>query len=51
MLKKEVVRGLLNITKKIKEQDEFIRVSIYIMGGFSIVSVGYGIGRLVGMLF
>lgn len=39
-----------NIIKKINEQDEFIRASIYIFVGFLIVLIGYGIGRLIGMV-
>ncbi|MED3964932.1 hypothetical protein [Niallia taxi] len=38
------------IFKKVKEQGEFIKSSIYVMIGFSIILVGYGIGRLVGMI-
>lgn len=40
-----------SIFKKINEQDEFIKVSIYIIGGFSIVLVGYGFGRLIGLVW
>ena len=43
--------NLQSILKKINEQDEFIRASIYIFGGFLLVLVGYGVGRLVGMIF
>ncbi|GAB6441516.1 hypothetical protein bcgnr5369_04400 [Bacillus cereus] len=39
-----------NIIKKINEQGEFIRASIYILSGFSIVLVGYGVGRFVGLI-
>ena len=38
------------IFKKVNEQDQFIKISIYVMCGFSIVLVGYGVGRLVGMI-
>jgi len=38
------------IIKKVNEQGEFIKASIYVMVGFSIILVGYGIGRLVGMI-
>jgi len=38
------------IFKKVKEQGGFIKSSIYVMIGFSIILVGYGIGRLVGMI-
>lgn len=36
--------------KKMNEQDQFIKASIFTIGGFSIVLVGYGVGRLVGMI-
>ncbi|MHA4307450.1 hypothetical protein ACX16O_01195 [Bacillus cereus] len=39
-----------SIFKKINEQDEFIKACIYIMSGFSIILVGYGVGRLIGMV-
>jgi hypothetical protein len=39
-----------NIIKKINEQGAFIRTSIYILSGFSIVLVGYDIGRLFGLI-
>ncbi|MEJ1517327.1 hypothetical protein R3O67_29385 [Bacillus cereus] len=39
-----------NIIKKINEQGEFIRASIYILSGFSMVLVGYGIGRFIGLM-
>jgi len=38
------------ITKKVNEQGEFIKASIYVMVGFSTILVGYGIGRLVGKI-
>jgi hypothetical protein len=38
------------IVKKINEQDQFTKASIYIIVGFLIVLAGYGIGRLVGMI-
>jgi hypothetical protein len=38
---------ILSLYKKIDEQNDFVRASIYILGGFSLVLVGYGIGRYV----
>ncbi|MCE4048854.1 MULTISPECIES: hypothetical protein [Bacillaceae] len=43
--------GIYNaILKKVNEQSEFIKVSIYVMIGFSIILVGYGVGRMIGMV-
>ncbi|MFJ7744595.1 hypothetical protein [Peribacillus sp. NPDC097295] len=39
-----------NLLAKINEQDQFMRASYYIIGGFLIILVGYGFGRLVGMI-
>ncbi|MEH6945224.1 hypothetical protein [Bacillus sp. JJ722] len=36
--------------KKINEQDEFIKISFYVTGGFAIVLAGYGVGRLIGLV-
>lgn len=45
------MKKINSLYKKIDEQNGFIRASIYIIGGFSLVLVGYGIGRyLIGML-
>jgi len=38
------------IIKKVNEQGEFIKASIYVMVGFSLLLVGFGIGRFVGMI-
>ncbi|MGE7602382.1 hypothetical protein ACQKL5_07695 [Peribacillus sp. NPDC097675] len=43
----KLMRKLLT---KINEQDQFMRASYYIMGGFLIILVGYGVGRLVGLI-
>ena len=37
-----------SLRTKINEQDQFMRASYYIIGGFLIIMVGYGFGRLVG---
>ncbi|MDO7484893.1 hypothetical protein Q5O89_00975 [Peribacillus frigoritolerans] len=37
-------------TLLINEQNNFIKVSIYIFGGFSIVLARYNVGRLVVMI-
>lgn len=42
--------NLSNITKKFNEQGEFIKTSVYILSGFSLILVGYGFGRLVGLI-
>lgn len=38
------------ILKKVNEQGEFIKASIYVMVGFLLILVGYGVGRLIGMI-
>lgn len=43
-------RIVKSVLKKINEQGEFIKVSIYVMGGFVLVMAGYGVGRLVGLV-
>ena len=43
-------KAFKSINKKIDEQDEFIKASIYIAGGFLLILAGYGVGRLIGMI-
>ena len=39
-----------SILEKVNEQSEFIRASIYVISGFTIILVGYGIGHFAGSL-
>ncbi|WP_256437713.1 hypothetical protein [Sporosarcina sp. Marseille-Q4063] len=38
------------ILGKVNEQSEFIRASIYVISGFTIILVGYGIGYFAGSM-
>ena len=41
---------LKSVFQTINKQDQFMRASFYIIGGFLIILVGYGFGRLVGLV-
>lgn len=45
-----MIKLMKNLLAKINEQNQFIKASLYVNRGFLIILVGYGFGRLVGMI-